>query len=149
MEASEIPKIYTALISGANTLVANGAEDDETVEYIATEDMKIIGCALGNINAAKCLSHMTVARSGNQRMLFEYNSPRVITDADEPLFGTRLAFEDPSNNTDFCSKEWMLPSGSWFELEEGERIYLHSHFKNNDASSHTFKSQALLYYQKG
>lgn len=141
-------KLYTALIKGAAIVQANGTEGDETVEFIATEDMKIVGCALGNINAAKMLFHMTVSRSGNQRMLYEYNSPRVIDDTDEPLFGTRLAFEDPSNNTDFCSKEIMLPSGDYFELEEGERIYLHTHAKNNDASSHTWLSQALLYYKK-
>ena len=140
-------KLKTKLLADTSTSMAAAATLSETVEYIAEEDMKIVGCAFGMINAAKTLTHATLARSGNQRTLYEYNTPRVIQDTDQAMFGTRLSNPDPSDEMPYCSWELMLPSGEYFDVEEGERFYFHTHKKNNDTSSHVMLTQALVYYK--
>lgn len=92
---------------------------------------------------------MTIARSGNVHLAGEYEDDYTLTTDDAPLFATKMdnhpttASESPGVKNDFQ----MLPSGRYFALEKDERIWLHSHIKNNDTSSHAIVAQAILYYE--
>lgn len=131
------------------TNLAATSEDTGTFEYVAQEAMKIIGAAMVREGATYSAVHASLNRSGNCHFAGEYTADNILTTDDGSLFNfqssnhSNAGFDGPG----WKNKEIMLPAGDYFDLEEGERVYVQYKRKNNDSSSHAIVVQMILYYK--
>lgn len=144
-----MPELKTVSLMAVSTSLANGEEDYGVFEFVAVENMKIVGCNFVREGATGCLTWATVQRSGNNHFMGEYDEEyQSITD-DAVMFATKMDNHVTAANMSpgIKSHVQFLPSGDYFPLEKGERIYVSWKRKNSDGSSHRIVVQVALYYR--
>lgn len=148
-EEKTIPKVKTVVLNADMSNLGATSEDEGTFEYVAQEDMKIIGATMVREGATFSAVWATVSRSGNLHFAGEYLTANILTSDDQPLFCFMSANHSSAgfDNPGWKDQTQMLPSGDYFDLEEGERIYVQYKRKNNDASSHAIVVQVILFYK--
>lgn len=143
-------EVFTKVIHKHYGSIAAGITETSSTEYIAPENMHIIGCAFGkteNSSGGQCIT--SVQRSGQYREVGSYVPEWAMESDDFVFFVWRKMSESGTGIPSQASELQMLPDGSYFWLEKGERIYVHNSTKNNHGSSgYEFAFDVILYYTK-
>jgi len=144
-----MPELKTVIISSKDEgdSLAAGATAFFNRELVAEENMHIVGFMFYGTLATNVDINMTVLRSGTGRIFGAYAADyRVATE-----HGVLSAFHSHCGATDAGEgsenvHHHMLPSGTYFFVEKGERIYFAGQLRNNDSATHTVKAQVCIYY---
>lgn len=150
-EVSELGKeIFTKVLHNNHGNLAAGVTDRTTLEFVASENMYIIGCSFGKSGATsggQCIT--SIARTGVYKEVGSYTADEIFISDDGVLFHWSTLAQDVDLMPLACSELQMLPDGAYFFLEKGERLYKHNSTKNNHPSGAlNFGETALLYYCK-
>lgn len=113
--------------------MAPSAYEDATDEYVATENIQVIGASFIGTRCSGSRLQALVSRSGMWKEPNTYGVGRLDSD-DQTMFRyVYLVAEDDIFTAE--GNAWqMLPDGCEFEVEKGERIYMHSRLQNIHAS---------------
>lgn len=142
--------MFTKVLHTNHGELAAGVTSRDTLEFVASEDMYIIGCSFGKAGATsggQCITSIT--RTGVYKEIGSYTAAEVFTSDDGVLFHWSSLAEDVDLMPLECSELQILPDGSYFFLEKGERLYKHNSSKNNHPTGAlNFGDTAVLYYTK-
>ncbi|MBA7551833.1 hypothetical protein ES705_44383 [subsurface metagenome] len=136
------------MTTGVHVGIVASATVEGQDELVAEEDMKIVGCSFHAVHTQDGNTYLTLQRGGQQRMLNNYQDGMVAVDGDEQIAGTRITMPGAPNTSTGAKGEtiFMFPAGHYFEVEEGERIYLNYRLQNDDTNTHTMMGQCLIYW---
>jgi len=143
-------EVFTKVMHHNFGQLAAGVTETTSVEFLAPENMYIIGCAFGKTeNAGGGQGIFVLQRSGTYRELASYVDASEMESDDFPLFVWRNSANDVEEIPADASSFQTLPDGSYFFLEKGERIYVHVSVKNASAAGNFyFAADCILYYTK-
>ncbi|MBA7550962.1 hypothetical protein ES705_43493 [subsurface metagenome] len=141
-------KLKTILLQSPITSLAPDGTHEFQDELIAEEDMKIVAVSFHAIHSQGGNNYMTLQRGGQQRMLQRYHDGYAAVDNDDQIAACRLTFAGPPDpsTASIGHTFFPFPSPHYFEVEEGERIYLNGRLQNDDTNTHTLLAQCLVYY---
>lgn len=141
-------KLKTTLLQTTEESIATTANVEGQDELVAEEDMKIVGVSFHAVHTQDGNTYMTLQRGGQQRFLNSYQDGTEARDSDEQIAGTRITMHgEPQTSTGAKGETiFMFPSPHYFEVEEGERIYLNWRLQNDDTNTHTMLGQCLIYW---
>lgn len=142
-------EVFTKVIHHNDGEIAAGITVKSTEEFIAAEDMYMVGCAFGktqSTSGGQCI--LTLCRSGTQVFVGSYDIETEMESDDFILFVWREMGQEVTSMPPNASQLQILPFGTYFFVEKGERIYLHASVKNNGAAPLNFAHDAILYYTK-
>lgn len=149
-EVSKLGKeLFTKVIHKTWGAIAAGVTETCTDEFIAPEDMYLVGVLWGKTectSGGQCIC--VLQRSGTYRELGSYTTASELESDDFVLFAWRSMGETITSMDPDSSRLDMLPHGYYFFLEKGERIYLHNSTKNNSAGSLNYAHDCVLIYTK-
>ena len=147
-EVNDMPKLKTTLMLTTEESIAASGTVEGQDELVAEEDMKIVGVSFHAVHTQDGNTYLTLQRGGQLRMLNNYQDGFEAVDSDEQIAGTRITMHgEPQTSTGAKGETiFMFPSGCYFEVEEGERIYLNWRLQNDDTNTHTMLGQCLIYW---
>jgi len=143
-------EVFTKVMHHNFGQLGPGVTATKSLEFLAPENMHIIGCAFGKTeNAGGGQGIFVLQRSGTYRELGSYELASEMESDDFPLFAWRNSANDVEEIPADASSFQTLPDGSYFYLEKGERIYVHISVKNASAAgNYFFAADCILYYTK-
>lgn len=143
-------EVYTKVIHKNVGALAAGVTDRSSTEYVAPENMYIVGCSFGKAgNASGNQGIMSIARGGTYKEMGSYTDGEQFISDDGFMFHWSHFGADGTEISQECDKTIMLPDDSYFFLEQGERLYMHLSAKNNHATvEYSYGGSAALYYTK-
>lgn len=142
-------EVFTKVIHHTFGQINAGITELVSLEFLAPENMYIIGVNFGKTqNASGGQSISVLQKSGTYREIGSYVDGTELNSDDFPLFASRHMADTVTGLPPRATDYQMLPDGSYFYLEKGERIYYHNSTKNGSAGNFFYGIDCIIYYTK-